>query len=132
MPITVGRMHLAGMSILANGVQWSGIEDIQRNLDVYAQKIHDAMLGVAQYFAPVLETEAKNNAPWTDRTGNARQGLNGFAEDVSATLVEIYLAHKMDYGVWLELKNSGRYAIILPTLENHYSAIFSMLQRVLS
>jgi hypothetical protein len=111
-------------------VQWSGIEDIQRNLDVYAQKIHDAMVKVADYFAPVLETEAKNGAPWTDRTGNARQELNGFTEDVSMTVVEIYLAHKMDYGVWLELKNSGRYAIILPTIEKHYAAIFSMLQGV--
>lgn len=116
------------MSILAS-VEWVGIDEINRNLDVFARKIHEAMLGVATYFAPVLETDAKNNASWTDRTGNARQGLNGFAEDVSATVVEIYLAHKMDYGVWLELKK--RYAIILPTIESHYNAIFNMLERVL-
>ncbi len=111
-------------------IVWEGIAEIQKRMDDYAVAIHTAMLGVAQYFAPVLETEAKNNAPWVDRTGNARQGLNGFAEDVSQTIVEIYLAHKMDYGVWLELKNSGRYAVILPTIEAHYQPIMNMLNQV--
>lgn len=126
---TVGRTRPQDMSILAE-IVWEGITQINANLDLYGRKIHEAMLGVANYFAPVLETEAKNNAPWNDRTGNARQGLNGFAEDVSATIVEIYLAHKMDYGVWLELKNSGRYAIILPTIEAHYKPIMKMLNQV--
>lgn len=113
-------------------IVWEGVTQINANLDIYARKIHDAMLGVANYFAPVLETEAKNNAPWTDRTGNARQGLSGFAEDVSQTVVEIYLVHRMNYGIWLELKNSGRYAVILPTMEMHYQPIMNMLNQVFS
>lgn len=116
---------------MATRIEWRGINEIQRNLDVYRKKVHETCLAVAEYFAPIVEAEAKNNAPWVDRSGNARQGLTGFAEDVSATIVELYLAHKMEYGVWLELKNSARYATIMPTMEAHYKPIFDMLQKAL-
>lgn len=115
---------------MASSIQWDASEVI-RNLTVYRGKVHQACVAVATYFAPVVEAEAKAEAKWTDRTGNARQGLTGFVEDVSETLVELYLAHRVEYGIYLELRNSGRYAIILPTLERHYSAIFKMLQDVL-
>lgn len=114
---------------MASSIEFDDGEVI-RNLTVYRGKVHQACVAVANYFAPVVEAEAKSNASWQDRTGNARQGLTGFVEDVSETVVELYLAHRVTYGIPLELRNSARYAIILPTLEAHYSAIFSMLQDV--
>lgn len=105
--------------------------EIVANLNIYRSKIHQACVAVGNYFAPVVEAEAKANANWTDRTGNARQGLTGFIDDVSVSMVILYLSHRVTYGIFLELSNSGRYAIILPTLENHYKAIFDMLQDVL-
>lgn len=108
----------------------SGLDGILANMDVYEQKIYTAMHNVALYFAPVVESEAKTNATWTDRTGNARQGLHGFVEDVSASVVLLVLQHKMEYGIFLELANGGRYAIILPTLEAHYNAVKSMVDEV--
>lgn len=113
---------------MPNGI--TGLDNILANMDVYERKIYQAMHNVALYFAPVVESAAKNNAPWTDRTGNARQGLHGFVEDVSETVVLLVLQHKMDYGTWLEIKNQGRYAIILPTLEAHYSAVKQMVDEV--
>jgi hypothetical protein len=61
-------------------------------------------------------TYARENAPWTDRTGNARNGLQ--AKHVSEPMVvhKLVVFHTMPYGVWLELRWSGRYAIIGPTL----------------
>lgn len=105
-----------------------GLDGILANMDVYQAKIYKAMYQVAQYFAPVVESEAKSNARWTDRTGNARQGLTGFPEAVSEDLVLLVLQHKMDYGTYLELKE--RYAIILPTLEAHYNAVKQMVDEV--
>lgn len=105
--------------------------EIAAGLTAYRAKIHQACVAVGNYFAPVVEAEAKSGASWTDRTGNARQGLTGFVEDVSESMVILYLTHRVTYGIFLELSNSGRYAIILPTLENHYKAIFDMLQEVL-
>jgi hypothetical protein len=105
--------------------------EIEVGLRVYRGKIHEACVAVATYFQPILESEAKQNAPWVDRSGLARIGLHSFVDDVSQTMVYLYLAHKMDYGVFLETKHSGRYAIILPTIEAHYRPIFDMLQDVL-
>lgn len=59
---------------------------------------------------------AKANAPWEDRTGDARAGLNvDLQSDGDSILMSLY--HTVDYGLWLEVIQSGRFAIIMPTLE---------------
>lgn len=62
------------------------------------------------------EARAKADAPWTNRTGAARAGLHGTSA-VDGTSLEVVLAHGVDYGVWLELANQGRYAVIPGTLQ---------------
>lgn len=115
---------------MASSIQWDASEVI-RNLTVYRGKVHQACFKVAQYFEPIVESQAKINARWTDRTGQARLGLTGLAVDVSETIIELYLYGKAPHQIFLELRNSGRYAIILETLEAQYGAIFAMLQDVL-
>lgn len=105
-----------------------GLDGILANMDVYQQKIYKAMYQVGEYFAPIIESYAKDNASWIDRTGNLRQGLTGFPEALSEDIVLLVLQHKMEYGVYLELKE--RYAIILPTLEAHYNAVKQMVDEV--
>lgn len=67
-------------------------------------------------YVPESETYARVNAPWTDRTGNARNGL--FANHDSEPMVrhELTVYGTMPYTFWLEVKWSGKYAIIGPTL----------------
>lgn len=105
-----------------------GLDGILANMDVYQAKIYRAMYQVAQYFSEIVQTEARDNARWKDRSGNARQGLTGFPEALSEDIVLLVLQHKMEYGVYLELKE--RYAIILPTLEAHYNAVMQMVDEV--
>jgi hypothetical protein len=59
---------------------------------------------------------ARANAPWTDRTGNARAGLK--AKHTAVPMVEhtLIIYHTMPYGIWLEVRWSGRYAIVGPTM----------------
>jgi hypothetical protein len=59
---------------------------------------------------------AKEQAPWTDRTGDARDGLD---TDVRWEGDEIVweLFHTVDYGQWLETIQNGRFSVIMPTLE---------------
>jgi hypothetical protein len=59
---------------------------------------------------------ARTNAPWTDRTGNARNGLVGAAFKGSNSF-GIIIAGTVSYQIWLEVRWSGRYAIIRPTVE---------------
>lgn len=59
---------------------------------------------------------AKANAPWADRTGDAREGLDVDVSWEGHTLVwEMF--HTVDYGLYLETRWNARYAIIMPTLE---------------
>lgn len=74
--------------------------------------IEDEVLDVA---IEALEY-AKANAPWEDRTGYAREGLDTNVEMQDQVIVWD-LFHTMDYGLYLETRWNGRYAIIMPTLE---------------
>jgi len=60
--------------------------------------------------------DAKQNAPWQDNTGSAREGLDADLDN-SDNVYTVTLFHTVDYGQWLETIQSGRFAIILPTIE---------------
>jgi len=59
---------------------------------------------------------AKDNAPWQDRSGNARRMLKGFTIKTQNT-VGFGVAHRVEYGEYLEMANDGKYAILYPTIE---------------
>lgn len=67
----------------------------------------------AQTAAKRMEGDAKSQARWTDRTGHARQRLIGYVTDES-TGIRVNLAHGVDYGLWLEVANEKRFAIVEP------------------
>lgn len=83
----------------------AGLEQVQN-------KLFDALLLLSKSAAKQMEAYAKQNARWTDRTGNARQKLIGDAEWINSKTLEVVLAHQMDYGVWLELAHQKKYAIL--------------------
>lgn len=77
----------------------------------------DASVGrIAEGGAEKMQAYAKGNAPWTDRTGNARKYLRGKAVRRKKAIWRIELSHSMSYGVFLEYAHEKRYAIILPTI----------------
>lgn len=65
---------------------------------------------------PRATSYARTNAPWTDRTGNARAGLAAKHESTPMVQHSLVIYHTMPYGRYLELRWSGRYAIIGPTM----------------
>lgn len=68
------------------------------------------------FIAPKAESFARTNAPWVDRTGNARNGLFADHEKTPMVVHRLVIYHTMPYGLWLEVRWSGRYAIIGPTM----------------
>lgn len=111
-------------------IQWDGIEDIYRGMTSYEQKVLFAIRQVATYFAPILEAYAKEHAPWTDRTGHARQRLFTLVEDLSKDTVVLYLAHGVEYGRFLEIRFAGRYQIVWTSIESHISEVQKMLDGI--
>lgn len=70
---------------------------------------------VFDHVATWAESYMRANAPWTDRTGNARAGLRGIKLVGNSVEFSIVLYHTMPYGFWLEVAHDGKYAIIGPT-----------------
>lgn len=115
---------------MSTSIEWTGGDGIINAMRAYEQRVYLAIRRIAEYFAPVIEGYAKENAAWVDRTGNARQGLQGLVEDISETMVAVVLKGGVEYQIWLELK--PRYAIILPSLEAHYGEVQRILKEVFS
>lgn len=109
---------------MASGITWSG--DLTTRVNNFGPKVKRAMVAAAKMTEPEAEAYMKNNAPWQDRTGNARNGLKAQTV-VSTNGVAILLFHQVPYGPYLELRWSGRYQIINPTIEV-YAPI--LIQRV--
>ncbi len=98
--------------------------------DEYITALHAGVLAIAQRWAPEIENWMRDNAPWTDRTGNARQTLYTAVRQVANEMVELILSHGMDYGVFLETKNMGRYAIIAPALDEFGPKLWADVQEM--
>ena len=119
----------------SQGIRWvvpptALAEAIER----YGERVLVAVQAVAGEVATLMQNAAKDNARWTDRTGNARSGLFGTAEaEFAQELVVIYLSHgaDIDYGVYLETRYGGRYAIIMRTIEQHLPQLRRMLEELL-
>lgn len=73
----------------------------------------------------------RENAPWTDRTGNARSGLDSYTEHQAKVHHTIWLFGRMPYQIWLEIRFSGRYAIIGPAILDQGTKLMKTLTNIL-
>ena len=114
-----------------------------------------AIQAAATYWGQGIQDEARLEAVWEDRTGNARGGLffavDGFGfppitgtvtpeatREMSDTTVEsgdagtliVTLGHTVYYGKFLELSNGGRYGIVMSTIEGNLPNLERMLQEI--
>jgi hypothetical protein len=94
-------------------IRWTG--DLPKNIRRVDPYVQSRLAAATHAFAPRAEAYLKSNAPWTDRTGAARNGLSARPE-VSPEEYKIILAHGVDYGIWLEVAHSGAYAVIIPAI----------------
>lgn len=89
-----------------------------------------ALRAFTSYQSSKVQDFMRSNAPWTDRTGNARGGLFASARsDGNGHTIVIY--HTVPYGIWLEVAHGGQYAIITPTLRVEGRRIMSELSHFL-
>ena len=91
------------------------ISKVEKALDNMETKSQVAIKMFATEGAKKFQNYAKRHRPWTDRTGHARQRLTGWVETFSDK-TRIHIGHGVDYGVYLELSNEKKYAILQPTV----------------
>ena len=98
----------------------------------YMDLLERGILAAWSVLATQIEDYGKQNAAWTDRTGNARQTLKGFAYSPRSRLIVLIFKQQMTYGLWLEIAHQGRYAIVMRSLEMHYGDAMRSVQAVVS
>lgn len=105
---------------------------VAREIEAYGRRVVTAVKALGDYIAQKMQDDARRNAPWQDRTGNARSGLFSLAEMAARDAVAIYLSHghTVVYGVFLEMAHGQRYAIIMPTIQRNLPEIERMLKRL--
>ena len=99
-------------------------------VDRFVRQLESGIILILELYAPQIEGDMKTNAPWTDQTGNARQTLQAFVYKKQDGVIALVAKQQMDYGLWLELKNGGKFAIVLPTLEQYYGTVWSAVREV--
>lgn len=103
--------------------------DFLRGLESAQHRVKAAVELYADTAGKKLEAEAKKSAPWINRTGNARQTIQGGYTWRGDTCV-IYVAGNMDYSVFLELCNEKRYATLWPALHKLEPQILRGFERL--
>jgi len=76
--------------------------DIQRPAQDFVKRKIAGLFMLLQNWSGTLENYAKQNAPWKDRTGHARQGIHSGVDNYGNRFV-LYLSHGMKYGGYLEM-----------------------------
>ena len=141
---------------MQSGFQWVvSPQVIADGLEQYGHKAMIAIQAAANYWGQSIQDDARQSAPWEDRTGNARGGLffavDGFgletitgevttearAEMSDVTLESgdkdtliITLGHTVFYGKFLELSNGGRFAVVMSTIENNLPKLERLVKEV--
>lgn len=108
------------------------LNPLSGKLNDLARTAPENILAGARAAASEMEASAKQNAPWTDRTGNARRTLAGFAQWDSTGSLVVGIAGHMHYSPRPELHYGGRYAILAPTVDAYAPIILAAVARAVT
>ncbi|UVK63820.1 minor capsid protein [Gordonia phage LilyPad] len=103
---------------------------LRRNVQNLDDVYDDMIKKIVEYHAAQGEIDMKTNAPWTDRTTAARNGLHTIVQHKDKGHYTIIFSHSVHYGIWLEVKFSGRDAIIMPTVLSRGRALMKDLRKI--
>lgn len=110
-------------------IVWTGA-DLPKEISRMGALLRSRIGSTIQHNATNGQNYMRKNAPWTDRTANARQGL--FAQSFSdSDQFVIVMYHTMPYGIWLEVRNSGRFKIIEPAIQQTGRDVMNSISKIL-
>lgn len=98
-----------------NGIAWQGLDVISENLFQLGEDVDRARERATEELKDLMVDHMKANHPWENRTHDAEKGLRGHVVHTQGRSV-IWIGHGVHYGIWLEIMQGGRFAIVLPTL----------------
>lgn len=93
--------------------------------------LHSNLYQIMRYHEPNMQAEARTKAPWKDQTSNARNGLFVKAGVPAKHVYQLTLYGSVSYQIWLEVRWSGRYAIIMPTVRSYAPKVVGSMYKLL-
>lgn len=106
--------------------------EIEKNIDSIPGFLDKAVAATMKYHEAGAENELKTTAPWQDQTSNARNGLAARYVGSDGSKHTMVLFHQVPYGIWLEVRFDGRYAVILPTVQSVGPKVLKTIQKILN
>ena len=106
-------------------------DGLTADLNYLKPKIKRALDNILEYWGARGASEMRAGAHWIDDTGNARAGLQHkiFKSEESVSIVYYGAMH---YNIWLEIRWSGRYAIIGPVRASVIPRLRDMMTDILN
>lgn len=90
---------------------------VANNLQNLSPRVKQGLTTLGDATGQRMKAYAQNTARWTDRTGDARNHLD-YSCSWEGAVMDIAIFHKMPYGVYLEERNSQKYAILQEARDN--------------
>lgn len=84
---------------------------VAQNLDGMSERLKTQLQLLGRATGQKIQEFAQENAPWTDRSGDARQRLK-YNSEINDNGLTISIFHQMEYGIYLELCHNEQYAIL--------------------
>lgn len=100
------------------------------NMNIAKLKVRAAIGLYADTAAKKMEGAAKKDAPWIDRTSNARNTIQGTFK-WEGNKAKIELSGNVDYFKYLELANGKKYAVLVPTIQRYGPDIVKGYKKVI-
>jgi hypothetical protein len=108
----------------------SGLPQVLANLEKWGKEKKAGCTGVARTTASQMQNYARQNRRWQDQTGNARAGLHGGSFWENAFLYA-YIAHAVEYGVYLELAHDRKYQILEETANKFRDEFYKSIEIIM-
>jgi hypothetical protein len=86
-----------------------------RNLATMDEKVHHFIATDLNTAAARGREQMYQDRPWRDRTSKARNGLWSDT-DTHGGNYRLWMGHGVQYGIYLEKSNGGRFQVVMPTL----------------
>lgn len=103
---------------------------MQKELRGLPDRFEKIIVAFGDTTAEEMRSMAVKERKWIDRTAHARQRLKGYCIRTDKG-IRIYLAHGVEYGVYLEFGNEKKYAVIYPILRREGPKIMAALGKAM-
>lgn len=96
-----------------------------------SHKLRAALMVHGNSAAKKMERDAKANAPWENRTTNARNSIQSEC-GMRGNKIRIAISGNTDYFVYLELANEKKHAILSPTVMSWAGEVYNSYRKVVA